>query len=552
VDPVTVTALLFWLSVVAVLALILFDRKYLETIYPDWGILVGLVAMVLLWRLPVGGHFFHGLEYEDSYVYSVVGRTIALGIHGPGKGSFLTAVCSVGSLVTCGTYEVYSGHYIGFPYVVSLLDRCMGFSVYNGSIASVLASIVTAVALWCMACFVAGRETAIATVMVFAVTPAFATYGVAAFAEPTSNALATVTLAITFRMLTGYEEGDRDRRTLFMNSAALSLVLLMAIVVKRENVVIPLVLTVVASFARVLAPRDVRKRYSAPMIAFTVVSILVGYFAAAHLELGQTVVSETAEYGQYPFALGTVRLLMPVFASSVTQWSWYLFSAYLVMAGIIACVARHRVADAALLLCGAAYLLLYTSHVRSHYMLMFGAVSDRDALRYAVNIMSLWSLLAGTGLVRIARMFQATKISSLVLRAALAVAVIVVCGISYRQTMTLRRDALEDEFWGRINPAQTVVKMIGSQTAYVISPESLLLQLYGPPTMGVVDFRTLGNRSLEAIIEATQTASMWYLALPTYDTDADHRRYREQFMEIDTHRKERILNGEGFVLFRLF
>src|SRR5258708_4684051 len=72
--PLAVTALLFWLSVASVVAVVLLDRAYVNVIKADWKLLVGVIALVILWRLPPDGRFFHGLEYEDSYVYSVVGR----------------------------------------------------------------------------------------------------------------------------------------------------------------------------------------------------------------------------------------------------------------------------------------------------------------------------------------------------------------------------------------------------------------------------------------------------------------------------------------------
>jgi hypothetical protein len=44
-----------------------------------------------------------------------------------------------------------------------------------------------------------------------------------------------------------------------------------------------------------------------------------------------------------------------------------------------------------------AYLLLYSSHVRSYYQLESGSVGQFDTLRYSMNLAGLWSILAGLG-----------------------------------------------------------------------------------------------------------------------------------------------------------
>src|SRR5262245_1603954 len=74
-----VTALIFWSCIGSTLALLAIDRKYLQVLRSDWRMLGSLIALTILWRLPPNSQFFHGLEYEDSYVYSVVAKAMALG-----------------------------------------------------------------------------------------------------------------------------------------------------------------------------------------------------------------------------------------------------------------------------------------------------------------------------------------------------------------------------------------------------------------------------------------------------------------------------------------
>jgi hypothetical protein len=553
VEPLTVTALIFWSFIASTLALLAIDRKYLQVLTSDWRVLGGVIALTILWRLPPDGQFFHGLEYEDSYVYSVVAKAMALGVSGPQNGSYLTSVCSIGSLLQCAAYETYSGHYIGFPFVVSLINRLLGFSVYNASILGVMASVVSATALWCLAQFVGGRKAAIAATIIFAVTPVFAVYGVAAFAEPTSNALATVAMAIGVRMLNGRATSLNGSK-LVLNATALTLTLLMAVLVKRENAVIPAVFALVAAVWWLQGWRHDEDRPWSSVLVFVCCTLAVAYFAFTHLRLSDTVVSETAEYGQNPFAFNTMRVLMPMFASAFIKWEWYQCGAWLAALGVVVCIARRRADSVSVLLCGAAYLFLYLSHVRSHYMLVYGDVSDRDALRYSMNLMSLWSALAGVGAAGIVEsIFGSRVFRPGILKGVVAVLAVLLGVDGYWHTRTLRREAIEDELLGRINPARTAIETIGTEaaTAYVISPESLIIQLYGPPTLRVVDFTVVNSEMFREVRAADSGARIWYVALRTYDNDADHRRYREQFAEIETNRKEHVQSDERFDVFRL-
>src|ERR1700751_1507137 len=94
-----------------------------------WTRLVFLLLLTLLWRVPVNGTFFHGLEYEDSYIYTVAGRQMFEHL-GPTSVSvdspYSIDVCKIGSLRACQQWEPFPEHLIGYPYVISLFSRVLG------------------------------------------------------------------------------------------------------------------------------------------------------------------------------------------------------------------------------------------------------------------------------------------------------------------------------------------------------------------------------------------------------------------------------------------
>src|SRR6267154_6118701 len=75
------------------------DLYLLAVVKRHWKLISLLVLMVIIWRIPIGNHFFHGFEYEDSYVYTVSARGLVDQQYTPPEvGSvYLVSVCSVGS-----------------------------------------------------------------------------------------------------------------------------------------------------------------------------------------------------------------------------------------------------------------------------------------------------------------------------------------------------------------------------------------------------------------------------------------------------------------------
>src|ERR1700683_800274 len=100
-DALVGVKILLWGSVLGSLACFFTDRHLHSLLKTHWKLILFCVALVLLWRIPTGGGFFHGTEYEDSYVYTVAGRQIGEQFRIESSGPTLPysiTVCVVGSL----------------------------------------------------------------------------------------------------------------------------------------------------------------------------------------------------------------------------------------------------------------------------------------------------------------------------------------------------------------------------------------------------------------------------------------------------------------------
>ena len=177
---------------------------YLHTLLKThWKPLLFCLALVLIWRIPTEGGFFHGLEYEDSYVYTVAGRQMAEHFRIEPSGPTLPYsinVCAVGSLTSCKLSDNYPEHLIGYPYVLSVLFKVFGYHSSIGSIANVVCACLVGILIFLL-CMVIADDVIVAgsAALIFAITPIFAVWGLETSAEPISNGCMSLVLWFCLR-----------------------------------------------------------------------------------------------------------------------------------------------------------------------------------------------------------------------------------------------------------------------------------------------------------------------------------------------------------------
>ena len=147
-QPIRIVAALFWFSVVISAIALLQDRRVGKIVRNNWKLLLGTGVLVLIWRVPFEQKFFHGLEYEDAYVYTVAGRQMYEHVQAPvstGRPPYSFDVCVLGSLRQCERWEPYPEHLIGYPYLISCICKALGYRPATGSILNLLLACLSSI-----------------------------------------------------------------------------------------------------------------------------------------------------------------------------------------------------------------------------------------------------------------------------------------------------------------------------------------------------------------------------------------------------------------------
>jgi len=277
---------------------------------------------------------------------------------------------------------------------------------------------------------------------------------------------------------------------------------------------------------------------------------------SAKINVLQTARSERELLLQYPLTLHRAGAFAAGFISSFLHLGWYAGTWVFVVVGIgYALRHRGRVLLPALLLI--AFVMLYALHVRSYYEMRSGYVEPQAALRFSMNFMGLWSVMAGIGLNLVWRSakFQMSKLvqPALISRLGWIIsgALLVGCFIA---TKTLLRDEVEDEEAVRLAPAREAIAVIErnhANTSYIISIDPLVLQMYADSQTNIVDLEAVDIETLKSIVSSDHHSNVVLLKELNRFTDVDVERYGEPMEYITSLPSSVIASGRTFQILQV-
>jgi hypothetical protein len=444
-------ATLFWVSVIASTLGFATDRWLRSVLQAHWKLILPLLVLALAWRIPTDGTFFHGLEYEDCYVYTVAGRQMlentVPSVHSFSATRFPYSLetCEIGSLKACESWQATPEHFIGYPYVLALFSRVAGYEPDIGSAVNIIAACVANVLIFFIAVLATHNVTAGgAAALVFAITPVFAVYGLETSAEPASNICICLVTWFYMRSISdlGPSGGQWTRWTSWI---AYTSTLLFSLTVKRENILLVIVLPLLLPF--IMGHARGHRLSQRRLVFFILLSSALAITLSGQMRLAQTTLSEQALLKAFPLTVGRLAEFILGFARSFFVNRWYGGVVALVIVGTVVSL-RRRGLPLVVVCLFFSYLFLYAVHIRGYYEMRSGHIDTEAALRFSMSVMGLWSLLAGIGTevaiskARLTRFHIAHPHLTLIVGGSVLFSVV---GGSFSITKRLRADGVEDE-----------------------------------------------------------------------------------------------------------
>jgi hypothetical protein len=337
---------------------------------------------------------------------------------------------------------------------------------------------------------------------------------------------------------------------------ALTFTAILAMVVKRENLlIVPVVLLAKVMFRTDGDSIDVPKR-RLQYVAALVTILFCAVFALNQLRLVEVIHREKLEYSQFPFNFHVWLTMIPMFLRGYFSWSWYFGGAFLVPLGAFWSI-KSRKSGVPVVALFAAYLLLYTSHVRSYYQVHGGGVTELDTLRYSMNLAGLWAVMTGLGLSSLILWFSQLGLGisgTRWLRRTLWICVASYTLCTWVATDRLKEDMVANETTARVRPAEAALQAIernGNPDTFLISVEPLLIHMLASEPVNVIDFKDLNSDLLEQLRRENPGATFFYLELDVHKSATDHERYHSSFETLEGARETLLVRGDGYAIFEI-
>jgi len=545
-----IVKVLFWASASTSLACALTDRYLHSLLKTHWKVVLLSLGLVLLLRIPTEGAFFHGMEYEDSYVYTVAGRQLAEHLRIAPSGVTLPYsinVCVVGSLSSCKQYDNFPEHLIGYPYVISVLSDVFGYHPSVGSIANVACACFADMLIF-LVCMLITDDVIVAgsAALIFAVTPVFAVWGLETSAEPISNGCMTLVLWFCLRHISVRSAGDGPWNAL-ATWCAFTTTLLFSLTIKRENVLLAIVLPVI-----VLLVQFTNTRSGQTVIRnakWIVLSATLGLILNLQMKVLQTMSGETMMLSKFHISLAELAWLLPTFLRSFFVVQWYGGAVILVLVGAIVALRRRALGLVPVSLF-IAYVLLYAFHIRSYYEMQSGNTDPRAALRFSMNLMSLWSILAGLGSAASLGWIRRThsyEVHKVVFNGIAACGVAVIASVSFFATSSFREDVVQDEYRMRIEPSLSAVQVAASdrtKETYIVTLEPLIPEMYADPSVDVLSLEDFDGTALKESGFSGGVTGLLYLDEQIHRTPADAERYKRQLDYLNRFQRTVLISND--------
>jgi len=335
-------------------------------------------AFAISIRLLFVWYNFHGIEYEDAYIFADTARSLMFD-YDWSTDIFQTKSCMDGSLKECYMTKTYGGHYMVFPFVLYLLNKLIGFSVLNVFIINFIASVLVLYVFYKLLKSLKKNNNEIIVAMVmFTSTPFINVFNTSGLSETFSSLLVLSFVYFFFKICIEISECDFKYYVLAITFVILSFL------TKRENLI--LLILPVLKIVVDLYYKDISYRNAFRLSSITIIPSVFALIYNMFSKVNEMEMAESKELGVSTFSFDIFKELFPVYLKSYFNFNLYGISGIIVIIFCIYAIFKKNNDELKITsILSVLYLVMYSSHYRSYYQIHYGDVEVFDTLRYSSN-----------------------------------------------------------------------------------------------------------------------------------------------------------------------
>lgn len=332
------------------------------------------VVLTLLYKYYYG-LLFCGLEYEDSYAFSFLGRLFANNIF---TTSFLSEGIGIGSIESPELMQTYGGHFITYSTLLSYPIRVFGFSL---TLISAITTFHNFISLLVLSVFpsIKGRYAWMIAPSIFCISPIINVFGNSFLCEPFSG---MVILAFCYL----YYKYTENKVRILSPLVAFGL----AIMTKRENMAL-VFLPILCSLYRNGGIKNNIKPFAKELLLFVVV--IISYLAFIQNVFNIESV-ESQDINAPTFSLTYFCKLAPLYLNALILPSYFGITFFIFLSSIAYSIYKSKRYNFGLAIAAlwGIFFCLYTFHYRGYFFVKEDNVTVFDSFRYLNNFYCLISI----------------------------------------------------------------------------------------------------------------------------------------------------------------
>ena len=290
-------------------------EKYRVGLIISMIIFLGLKLLFVIWP-------FWGLEYEDSFIFNEASRLIY-------EGKFLLTENLAFATIVDGSYEkvnsmgIYGGHFIIFPYLISIVHFLFGYNLSNIFILNFIFSSAIPILLWF------NRRKLdlsyfqiIAYITIYVSTPYINTFNTSGLSETLSSLMVFYAVTLLLIILNHFNKSSQGLIS-YRYLIYVLIVFVLAIYTKRENIVLIFPIAAIC----ILIFRKIKSWYI--LIYFSFFVIVAAVYYKIHNPWQIEILESDAILGStFSFEhlrINIISLLIGFFSWSIWGWTGVLF-----------------------------------------------------------------------------------------------------------------------------------------------------------------------------------------------------------------------------------
>jgi hypothetical protein len=417
---------------------------------------------------------FMGLEYEDSYVFSVHAKRLYEGFRTT-IDPLQTHVCVLGSLRNCELDATSGGHLTNMPSITTLFHYIFGYNAlqtnYNNIIFSAFSSFIIYLTL---SHYNTNSNMKLVLTIAYLITPAIGTFHASALSE-TVSAFYLCVLIYSYSVISKECDNNINAKiSYYMIICVYSFTLML--LTKRDNsaaIALPIVLLLYSHTKFTFLDKNF-------ILSLSMIIVFIIYYTIFNF-LGVEA-DETIDINAPTFSVTYLVQLVPIFIEALINPLWFSFIPLLSFYGALITIYQKniRIKTIPISLMTITYFIMYCSHYRGYYFIKNGYVESFEALRYVNNFYPLIIILASFALNNIINIKHKISIPTKIITICFLLSTL----ISF---IHVWKDWTNHEADEMISPAKLISKEITNESSYLMTDIPLVFQLFGSSNLNIID-----------------------------------------------------------------